>query len=267
MSAGGRLEARFYLPAGVSVSATNSGGGPTSVSLTEGWYWPSTFLTHLVARLTAVRAPSSGAWTATVSTGTGGTGLVTLNCTGTWALTFTTAEAGTVLGFVGNIGSRSSAATGTQNARGLWLPDCFVDMDTHPASMPEMSDARAVSSGTGRSVVLVGVYKFRHPRLAWRYVTDARTNASSETTTYASWQSWLRDTQLGRGHAWFRPGSRFLAYYDSGAGADAAIGGGAAPSLGWHFEPAITSHVPRMAMGQWTGMWTIETPAIVAGDD
>jgi hypothetical protein len=271
MSAAGRLEARFYVPAGATVTATAGGSGPTTVYLTEGWYWPSTFLTHLVTRLTIDRPPSSGAWSATVSTGLGGTGLVTLNCTDSdpegWSLTFTTPEAGTVIGFTGNIAPRSSAATGTQNARGLWLPNCHIDMDTHPATMPEVTDARAVSSGTGRSVVLVGVAKFRHPRVAWRYVIDARTHATSETTTYASWQSWLRDTQLGRGHAWFRPGSRFQAYYDSGAGADLPIGGAAAPLLGWHFEPAIASHAPRMASGQWVGLWTIETPSIVAGDD
>jgi hypothetical protein len=263
------LEARFYVPAGVTVSATNSGGGPTSVSLAEGWYFPHTFLIYLKSRLIAVRPPSSGTWSITTGTLTaGGTGLVTINCTGTWALTFTTPEVGTVMGIVGNIASRSSAFTGTEHMRGVWLPDCTIDMDTHPASMPEVSDARAVSSGTGRSVVLVGVYKYRHPRLAWRYVTDARTNASGETTPYASWQSWLRDTQLGRGHAWFRPGSRFLVSYDDGTGTLADLGGTAAPyTNGWHFEPAIASFAPRMAMGQWLGMWTIETPSIVAGDD
>ena len=267
MSVAGRLEARFYVPAGVTVSATNSGGGPTSVSLTEGWYWPTTFKTHLQDRLNAVRPPSSGSWTVVLDVGyAGATGLIQIVCTGTWALSFTSFDVATILGIEADIGSRSTTFIGTQRARGIWMPDCHIDMDTHPATMPELSDARAVSSGTGRSVVLVGVYKFRHPRLAWRYVTDSRTHFTSEAVTYASWQSWLRDTQLGRGHAWFRPGSRFRAYYDVAA-VDTLIGGASAPSLGWHFEPAIAAHTPRMASGQWVGLWTIETPSIVAGDD
>ena len=95
MAFGGRLESFFTIPASTTVTATNATGGPTSVSLTAGSYSPTSYCAHLQARLIAVR--TGGTWTVTLSTGSAGTGLVTINCTdGAWALTFTTAAAGTV---------------------------------------------------------------------------------------------------------------------------------------------------------------------------
>ena len=113
-----RLEAIFPATAAYSVAATNAGGGPTAVTMTAGNYTTTSFITMLVARLNAVR--TGGTWSGSVSYITG---LVTLNCTGgAWALTFTTAELGTVLGYASSIGSGSVPVSGTQNARGLWLP-------------------------------------------------------------------------------------------------------------------------------------------------
>jgi hypothetical protein len=267
MSYGGRLEALMTVPSSVTVSATNSGGGPTSVSITAGSYTPTAFVAHLVTRLNAVRTPAN--WSGSLSVGESGTGLGTLNCTGTWALTFSTAEVGTVLGFVGNIASRSSAATGTQNARGLWLPKCPMQIDGDPSAAPEMTDARSTEGPTGDVVTLINTFKYKHRGIAWSHVTQDRVRAGAETTTYASWQSWLRDTQWGFGHAWYSPGSAFQIYW-SNAGTESLVGSdlnsGAGPTHGWFASPALARFDPKKVSDQWLGVWRIEVPSIVAGD-
>jgi hypothetical protein len=171
--------------------------------------------------------------------------------------------------FSGNIASRTTAATSDTQARGLWIPDCHILMSTHPATAPEVSDARSTSSGTGRVITLAGVFKYRHPSLGWRLVDVTRTWEHFATTPNSSWQQWWRDTQVGRGHSWFSPGSAFQAYYDSGGSAaivGAELNSGAGPTNGWKFLPVPASCEARIADEQWLGLWTIETPAIVAGD-
>jgi hypothetical protein len=264
---GGRIEALLTVPSSTTVSATNSGGGPTSVPLTAATYSVSAFIAHLVAQLNATRTPAN--WSGSVSTGAAGTGLVTLNCTGTWALTFSTAEVGTVLGFVGNIGSRSSAATGTQNARGLWLPGCTLNMDGDPDRAPEVTDSRSSESPTGFVTTLTGTSKYKHTGLKWSHVDRARVWEGSATTTYASFQQWWRDTQIGAGHTWFSVGSAFQVYWDS-TGTDRAVGydlnSGAGPTNGWKCSPAMASidrHVKRVD-SSWLGLCSVEIPGITS---
>lgn len=264
---GGRLEAFFTVPSSTTVTATNSGGGPTSVTLTAGSYTPTSFIAHLVARLNAVRTPAN--WSGSLSTGSAGTGLVTLNCTGTWALTFTTAAAGTVLGFVGDIASRATAATGTQNARGLWLPGCPVQMDMDPLMAPKVTDSRGTESPSGLVTTYTGTYKYEHSALRYSHVVQTRINKARETTTYASLQSWIDDTQYNHGHTWFTVGSAFQAYWDN-AGTDTIIGyelnANTGPTYGWSFSPALArfaDHVKR-ADANWNGMWSVEFPRLVS---
>ncbi len=267
MAAGGRLESFFTVPSGVTVSATNSGGGPTSVSITAGSYTITSFIAHLVVRLNAVRTPAN--WSGSVSTGASGTGLVTLNCTGTWALTFTTAEVGTVLGFVGDIGSRSSAATGTQNARGLWLPNCPAVVELDPLSAPKVTDSRSAESPLGLVITYKGTSKRVHKMLSYSHVERGRVFESSATTTYASLQQWLDDTQYGDGHTWFTPGSAFQVYWDN-SGTDVLLGyelnSNAGPTYGWAFSPAISDlseHVRRVDAG-WLGQLAVNFPRLVS---
>lgn len=267
MTFGGRLEAFFTVPTSTTVSATNSGGGPTSVPLTAGTYTPTSFVAHLVSQLNATRTPAN--WTGSISVGTSGTGLVTLNCTGTWALTFDTAEAGTVIGFSGNIGSRSSAATGTLNARGLWLPDCPMTVDGDPDSAPLMTDSRSVESAYGSVTTYKNSQSYVHEGLSYSHVQRAKAVRAAESTTYESFQSWVDDTQFGNGHSWFSVGSPFLVYWSS-SGSDRALGyelnSGAGPSAGWFFSPPIVKfgdHV-KLAAKPWIGVSTISLPRIVS---
>jgi len=257
------------VPSGVTVSATNATGGPTSVSLTAGSYTPTSLCAHLQARLIAVR--TGGTWTVTLSTGSSGTGLVTINCTDVaWALTFTTAEVGTALGFVGNIGSGSVAVTGTQNARGLWLPKCPMMMEGRPSSAPRVTDLRSSEGPTGNMFALVGNTKYRHRGLTWSHVLEARTWASAAVAAslplYCSWEEWFIDTQLGAGHSWFTPGSGFQAYWDNN-GTDALVGsdlgGGSGPTYGWKMS-GLNSIEPRRVDENWVGgYYRVEIPQVV----
>jgi hypothetical protein len=268
VSFGGRWEAFFTVPSGSSVAATNSGGTGTSVSLTAGDYTPTSFLTHLVARLNAVRTPAT--WTGTLSTGASGTGLVTLDCVGeTYAIAFTTAAAGTILGFSGNISSTSDAAVGTQNARGLWLPKCPAVFAFDPRRAPERTDLITVVGPTARSTSYLSNIHYRHNEIAYSHVLSSRIWTGEEATTYASLQSWLRDTQWSEGHDWFSVGSSFQMYWDN-AGTDVIVGydrnSGSGPSDGWTFDPPIASieSVVRNANAPRLAYWSVAIPSIVS---
>jgi hypothetical protein len=267
MSYGGRLEAFGTVPSGTQVSVTNDAGA-ASFALTAGTHTPTSLLAHLIARCTAVLPPLSGSWSGSLSTGASGTGLVTLNCTGTWSMTFTTAELGTMLGFVGDIASRSSAATGTQNARGLWLPKVPMTIAGHPSRAPKVTDARSTVGPTGRSVTLKGTSKYRHREIKWTHITNAQTYEGAATTTYASLQQWVDDTQFGDGHSWFRPGSPFQVYW-SNSGTDSIVGSdlnsGSGPTYGWTIQPALASFEPERATEQGLLLyWTFSIPELVS---
>ncbi len=265
---GGRLEAFFTVPSSVTVSATNSGGGPTSVPLTAGSYTTTSYCVMLAAQLNAVRTGTT--WAVSVSTGSAGTGLVTITTTGTWALTFTTATAGTIIGFVGNIASGAVPVTGTQNARGLWLPNCPATLEGDPVRAPKVTDLRATEGPTGTVISYKSTSMRVHKLLRYSHVARARIWEGSAATTYASLQQWLDDSQNGDGgHTWFSVGSAFQAYWDN-AGTDAIVGadlnGGSGPSAGWNFAPAIDDigNVVKRVDAAWLGMWSVEFPRLVA---
>ncbi len=266
MTFGGRLEAFFTVPSAVTIAAKNGSGGPTSVSLTAGSYTPTTYLAHVVTRLNAVMGASD--WSGSLSTGTSGTGFVTLtNPDVGWTITWTTPEAGTALGFAGNIGATTGAAVGTRNARGLFLPDCPLYTVAHPASAPEFSDMRSTESPTGEVISLVGSYRYEHSGLRYSHVPVAKCVEYAATTTYASWEQWIKDTQTGRGHTWFSIGSAFQVYWDS-AGTDTLLGiamnSGAGPTYGWKASPPLKDFSPKRVDQAWNGMWSIEIPRLVS---
>jgi hypothetical protein len=256
-----RFEGICTVPSATTVTATNSGGGPTSVSLTAGNYTPTSFVTHLVARLNAVRTPAN--WSGSISATTG---LVTLQCTGTWALTFTTATVGTFLGYVGDIGSGSVAVSGTQNVRGYWLPDCPVAMDGDPTRAPYVTDLRTTESPSGKVYGVVSAAKYRHRNIRLTHVPRARMFTGAETTTYASWESWLKDTQFASGHAWYSAASGFQLYWDnanSAALVGADLNSGSGPSAGW-FMTGMDSIEPQMSAPPLVSYWAIQIPQIVS---
>lgn len=133
MTFSGRVEAKFTVPSATTVSATNSGGGPTVVTAAAGSYYHtaaggvSGFLATFQGNLNTTRAPTSGKWTVTLSTGASGTGQVTIDCT----------SGGTLTKTGGVDGANDAGANITTSLTG----DGFVEMTA------------AVASGSTRVVV------------------------------------------------------------------------------------------------------------------
>lgn len=268
MSYGGRIESFFTVPSGITMSATTTSGGPTSIPITAGTYTITSYSAMVQSQLNATRTPAN--WVVTVSTGSNGTGLVTINNPGTtWALTFTSAPSGTVMGFVGNIASGAVAVTGTRNAVGLYLPKCPLQIEGDPDVAPEMTDMRSVESPWGKTTSYKNTRSYAHEQLVYSHVTRDRAHEASATTPSSSFQQWLRDTQWGDGHAWFSVGSAFQIYWDN-VGTDRIVGyelnTNTGPTNGWTFSPPIgklTDHV-KMASKPWLGMWSISLPRVVS---
>ena len=252
----GRLEALIVVPSGITISATNSGGGPTSVSITAGTYTPTTFVAHVVARLNAVRTPAN--WTGSLSTTTG---LVTLNCTGTWAITWTSTAARDMLGFTANTGSVSSAQTGTLNHRGLWLPDCPLVMMGPAARAPIVTDTRRTRGPTGFVVTYCGNSSYQHRELSWSHVPNAKAWEGAASLN-GSFEQWLRDTQYGLGHAWFTRGSGFHIWDHSGTKVGSDLNAGAGPNSGWKITQGVTTTEMRRSANALDLMWRVEIPEI-----
>jgi hypothetical protein len=270
MSIAGRIEAFFVVPSGVTISVSNNGGGPTVVSIAAGSYTITSFCAYLQAALTAQRAPSSGSWSVTVSTGASGTGLVTIAVTAdTYSITWTSTVLRNLLGFTANIATQATV-TGTINAGGLWLPGCPLQIDGDPDSAPPVIPMLGVESPYGVvTTYSAGGLAYVHERLAYSHVTRDRAHVVAETTPGASFQQWLKDTQWALGHAWFSLASAFQIYW-SNVGVDRIVGyelnAGAGPTNGWSFSPPIvklTDHV-KIASSPWLGMWRIELPRIVS---
>lgn len=266
MTFDGRVEAQFVVPAGVTIAATNSGGGPTAVSLTPGTYFPSTFIAHVVGRLNAVRTPAN--WTGSISTGPSGTGRVSLlwTGTGTYSIAWTDPNVGDVLGHPFNLVAVTQGVTsvGAEQARMLWIPDCPLNLDMDTTRAPVITDALVTVSPRGDATTLVGNSMYRHTMLRWSHVLEARIWEAAATTPNASWETFWSDAHLGLGTlSWFGPGSRLQVYDHAGRrlGLDAAANTGVG---GWVATKGPTSIEPKRVSEAWAGLWRIEIPELVS---
>jgi len=259
----GRVEALVTVPSSTTVSATNSGGGPTSVTLPAASYFPTaagsvtSVITALQTALNATRTPAN--WTVSLSTTTG---LVTINCTGTWSLAWTSANLKSYLGFPSDISSASSAQTGTRQCRGLWFPDSPLLLDTYPTRAPRVSDKREQMSPTGSLIALVGNTYRRHRNLLWSAVPADRAWEAEATYDHASWEWFVDETQLGQQLSWFTPASPIQIYDHAGnvVGSEANDGTGVD---GWQIV-GLDSIEPKRSFGSWAGRWRVELPEIVS---
>ncbi len=270
MTAAGRLEGIFTVPTAITASVTNNGGGPTAVTFAAGTYTPTSFATYMQTALTAQRAPSGGAWTVSLSTGSSGTGLVTIAMSsGTYSITWSSTALRDLLGFTATITTQTSV-TGTINHRGLWLPGCPFNCDGDPDRAPEATDTRSSKGPTGTVMTLSGTQRYEHTGLKWSHVLRARTWEGAASPAYSSFQAWVRDTQFGSGHAWFVPGSAFQIYWDNN-GTDRIVGydlnSGSGPTYGWKCSPAIArldAHAKVVVPGWVGGLYAIEIPGVTS---
>jgi len=273
----GRWEALITIPSSTSITVTNSGGGPTVVSLTPGDYFLtsaggySSLLAHIQARLIAVRPPASGTWVVSMSTGTSGTGQVTINCTsGTWSIDWTTSTYGPqlrdLLGFAANLTGVSGAQTGPAQAKGLWFPNCTLNLDGHPLMAPKVTDRRASESPTGFTTTLVGTMKIKHRNLRYTLVPEDRFREASAVLANASWEKFLDDTQLRQGSNLFKPGAPVQIYMGYG-GTEQLVGKDGQSGLGapgWSLNMNELSTVMARRDNDTTALWRIDVAEITA---
>lgn len=264
----GRWEAFFTVPSSITASV-DGGSGAQTVTWAAGSYTPTSFIAYTQTALTAQAPPAAGSWSVSLSTGTGGTGLVTIaRSTGSYSITWTSTALRDMLGFVADITSQTSV-TGTNHHGGLWLPDCPLTLDAHPSRAPKQTDNRASESPSGSVITIGGTKKYQHKNVAYSHVPASRIWIGEETTGGASLEQWLDDTQFGDGHSWFSRGSAFQVYWNNGA-TDTIVGydlnSGSGSTSGWYFSPCIEdihNHVSRSS-DQWLGMWSVRFPRIVS---
>lgn len=157
-----------------------------------------------------------------------------------------------------NFGATFGTWTATKQARGLWFPDCPLDLDGDPERAPTVSDLMTSMGPTGIVFGHVGNTYRQHTSLRWSHVPLANTWEEEATYDNGSWETFFNDTQLGLGPSCFSPATPIQIYDHAGIrlGADVTI-------TGWQIV-GVTSIEPRKAVHGWTGLWTIELPRLVA---
>jgi hypothetical protein len=156
--------------------------------------------------------------------------------------------------------------TGTQQARGLWFPDCPLSIEGDPAVAPRVTDHRTTMSPTGVVLGLTGNSFYRHRGIHWSHVPRDRVWEAATTYDNASWQTFADDCLYGLGNSLFTPASPLQIYWDD-AGTVRAVGytyDDEAGIPGWSVIN-VRSTEPKKSSGEWTGLWRIELGDVVSG--
>lgn len=260
MTYDGRIEAQMTAPAGITFTATNSAGTQT-VALPLGSYYPSDLGAELATVLNGY-APSG--WTVALSTGPNGTLQWTIACSMTpfaiaWGSATTLRD---ILGFTGDITATLSPATGAKQGRGLWMPDCPINLKSDPRAAPTGSDLRQTASPTGRVLGLIGNTFYQHMTVGWQAVPPSRTWEGLASLPNASWEFFFNETQYGRGASWFTPSSKLRIFDHTGA-AMGGMGNLGAGVDGWQIV-GLDGIAPALTQAPWTGLYNIVIPQLIS---
>lgn len=206
-----KLEGRITVGATANVDVTEigGGGGPFTVTITAGDYYPATLCSTIGTLLT--NNPSlSGTYTCSLSDDTdASTGKVTISATGitsftlTWA-TSTSQAIRDALGFTGNLSPTAASHTSANACPYLWLPNVGRTnaMGPEPISSSlrlgvPMMDYRLTRAPTGASKRLVSNTTYVES-LEFHYVSGAKAAKRLESVTNESWETFYT-TVLGGG--------------------------------------------------------------------
>lgn len=260
----GYVSATVTVPAAVAISVTNSGGGPTVVTITAGTYDVIDLLGQIEDDLDSQRAPSAGTWRVTVDTTPDATGKVTITTTqgSAFSITWTSTVLRDLLGFTADISSQTTS-TGANHMKGLWIPDAPVTVESALRAAPLVTDLRSVESPTGALYSHVGNSRYRLRNVRWSHVPVARV-WTAEAATNESLQAWLLDTQFGLGHVWFSPSSK-IEIVDHGGEVLANEDTSPPTVSGWRIKGvrSIDDMVKRVD-GAWDGMWAVSIGELVS---
>lgn len=265
----GRIEAMMQVPAGISVAATNSGGGPTACAIPAGsYYWSTLGLVGglAVALAATLNSNRPSGWTVTLSTGINGTGLLSITGTGSWSIDLTDAGDLPLLLNLGTVLTGPGTLTTAVQLDGVWFPDCPLGMDGDPKRAPIVTDKRAAMSATGKVSTLIGNKMYRHKNLRYGFVPVERAWETDAVTPRSSWERFLYATQLAQaGYTWFKPGSLVQIVNHAGTllGADGLAMSGNGLS-GWSMPDIGSIEPTRVDTKGWTGLWQIDVPQLVS---
>lgn len=203
-----------------------------------------------------------------------GRGGIWLNADTSFALSafFVASGASAATGLSANLSTALAAfathmtsQTSTQQAKGLWLPDCPINLDRDPEQAPRASDLRTSESPTGVVLGLCGNFKYRHTGLVYSHVPRAQAWDSAATYANGSWEEFFYETQMGLGSSFFTPASPLQFYWDN-AGVQTLLGaqGNSGAGLaGWTITD-LSSIEPKQPAGQWTGLFRIDIGTVVS---
>ncbi len=157
--------------------------------------------------------------------------------------------------------------TSTQQAKGLWFPDCPLFCDGDPEQAPLVTDRRATISPTKASYALCGNSGYEHTGLVYSHVPRAQVWNSAATYDNGAWETFAKDCIMGLGHEWFTASSP-LQFYWNNAGTLTLLGdqGNDGDGMsGWHVVD-LNGINPKRSVGEWTGLFRVEIGAVVTDE-
>lgn len=163
-----------------------------------------------------------------------------------------------------NFAAYMKSQTGTQQAKGVWLPGCPLNLDSDPAVAPKVTDRRSTKSPTGQVLSLVGNYSLRHKGVRWEAVARSQIWESAATYANGSFETFADDCLYGLGHAWFTPSSPLSIWWND-AGTDRALGythNSSTGVPGWYVIDVTSTEHKQVTQG-WTGLWRIDFGDVV----
>lgn len=204
MTTNGKLEGRISVPSGGwAVDATDSGGAFTATIAEQTYYLSTsdgTSTTFLEEFEDQLNAAGTDTWTVTIAAGEGGTGKVTITCSAAWTITWDAASTPVkeICGYTGNLSkSGGTGATSTNQAKGLWLPNC------PPSNLYGNSVAGWYESSTrgqhapDGTATVIGGPKRQVNELRWNAIKRAKALAEHEATTNESYMTFWLDFMQG----------------------------------------------------------------------
>lgn len=211
----GRLEARITLAAAVDLTLVVTAiGGPYTVTIAAGSYFPTALLSTIQTQLDAASG-ADGMFTVSMSkTDETGTGIVTISHA---TQTFTLAIPATfrsLLGFSADLTPAALTFSGTACMRGVWLPDCSIDSTYGREAGHTELDRSTTLTPTGAMSGLVYQSRRFHPEFRWSHVSRARAREAAETVVGQSFEAWFLDTHGGR-YSYFATCPHVRVYDDS----------------------------------------------------
>lgn len=212
MASNGKLEARITVPTGGwAFAITEVPANNVTITAPAGTYYHSTADSGTRGLLAEIQfyldfytaaAALDGDYTVALGAGENGTGKYTITATGitSFSIAWTDSELQDLLGFT-STPSGALTYTGESQAQGLWLPGYPCQTPGGTAFPGKIrSDQQIAMTASGHTFSVMG-RKMRVKQIVWPMEAQAKVLAVAETTTNASFETFLIDGIYGEA-AW-----------------------------------------------------------------